>query len=118
RGPGRDHPAGRGELRVRLIAGARGVGALRVRLPRDPRPIVRGYLLRELLPERSVGGAPFIRGGRRAAAPPRGRGRSLSAVDRSRGAARGRRRGVRRYVRDRGISPGDAAEGARRNRTD
>src|SRR5437868_1802851 len=106
---GRGHSAGRGELRVRLIAGARSVGARRVRLPCDPRAVVRRHLLRKLLPERSPGGAPFIRGDRRAAAPPRGRGRSLPAVDRSGGAARGRRRGVRRCVRDRGISPGDAA---------
>src|SRR6266480_1609710 len=116
RGPGRDHPAGRGELRVRLIAGARGVGARRVRLPRDPRPIVRGYLLRELLPERSVGSAPFIRGDRRAAAPLCGRGRSLPAVDRSHGAARRRRRGVRRSIHHRRLPPGDAAARPGRDR--
>src|SRR5256885_868018 len=118
RSSGRDHRAGRVELRVRLVAGARGVGARRVRLPRHPRPVVRGYLLCELLPERSAGSAPFIRGDRRAAAPSCGRGRSLSAVDRSRGAARGGRRGFRSPVRRRGISPGDAAARPGRDRAD
>src|SRR5437016_2753793 len=118
RSSGRDHPRRRGELRVRLVAGARGVGARRVRLPRHPRPVVRGYLLCELLPERSAGSAPFIRGDRRAAAPSCGRGRSLSAVDRSRGAARGGRRGFRSPVRRRGISPGDAAARPGRDRAD
>src|SRR6266516_2326674 len=118
RSSGRDHPRRRGELRVRLVAGARGVGARRVRLPRHPRPVVRGYLLCELLPERSAGSPPFIRGDRRAAAPSCGRGRSLSAVDRSRGAARGGRRGFRSPVRRRGISPGDAAARPGRDRAD
>src|SRR2546427_6840003 len=47
---------------------SRGLGPLRVRLPRDPRAVVRGHLLRELLSERARARAPLAPGGARARA--------------------------------------------------
>ena len=50
--PRRDDPARARELRLRLLARARAVGAARLRLPRGDRAVVRRHLLQQLLQER------------------------------------------------------------------
>src|SRR5207247_2859255 len=102
----------------RLVAPTRGLGPPRVRLPRDPRAVVRGHLLRELLSERARPRAALAAGGRRAVPPPSGRRRRVSAHRRSRRAARARRPLVPHNVLDGALPSGDAAPRPRRDRAD
>src|SRR3989449_10792776 len=95
----------------------RGLGPPRVRLPRDPRAVVRGHLLRELLSERARPRATLAAGGRRAVPPPSGRRRRVSAHRRSRRAARARRPRVPHHVLHGALPPGDAAHGIGSDRT-
>src|SRR5207247_8523452 len=100
----------------RLVAPTRGLGPPRVRLPRDPRAVVRGHLLRELLSERARPRAALAARGRRAVPPPSGRRRRVSAHRRSRRAARARRPRAPHNVLHGALPSGDAAPRPRRDR--
>ncbi len=96
------------ELRLRLGARARAVGAAGLRLPGDRRVLVRGHLLLELHEDRPAAGRAARGRGQGADGGGRGRGRP--------GGARRALRGPRRAVRARRRPPPPAAERARRHR--
>src|ERR1041385_1250308 len=118
RDSGREPPPHLGELRLRLLARARGLGAARVRVPRHPGALLRRHFRRELLPERPRPRAPALAGNRRAVPAPSGGGRRVPAHRRPRGAARGRRARVPHRVHDGALPARDAAARARRDRKD
>src|SRR5207302_1687277 len=95
------------ELRLRLVARTCSLGPPRVWLPRDPRSVVRGHFLRELLSERARPRAPLAPGGRRAVPSPSGRGRRVSAHRRPGRAARARRPRVPHHVLHGAVPSGD-----------
>ena len=109
---GRDRPAHRRQLRLRLVARARAVGAGGLRLPRHHGALVRRHLLRQLLPERTAAGGPAGRRGRRLFRPPRAVARATQlTVDLERQLGARRRRVSRARFDDRALPPGDAARG-------
>ena len=75
--PGRLDPPRAQELRLRLLARARAVGAAAVRLQGDHRAVVRGHLLQQLLQERAAADRPARLPGR---PPVRRRSRRTSAT--------------------------------------
>ncbi|TFG49817.1 MAG: hypothetical protein E4H38_04435, partial [Gemmatimonadales bacterium] len=93
------------------------MGAGRVRVPRDHRPIICRHLLRQLLPQRDRSGAA-CGGGSGGIVPPRGGERgSLPAHGRSRGRGSARRGGLPRRIRPRCVPPRVAAQGTRRDQS-
>ena len=85
--PGRLDPARAQELRLRLVARARAVGAAAVRLPRPDRAELRRHLLQQLLQERPAADRAARAPGRQAVRRGR-RVRRLSADDRPRAPGR------------------------------